>query len=166
MGHKMKRTQNDVQKQQLKSIFNLMLATTREILRFQLNLVKNEDEKKGIKKLMRNCDKAQEIVATINHIEILISLYNSFISQKESYFVMLSATINRKKLIDKWDKTEDGFKEFVELETQARAKSKEDYEEKLKLQEMMQKAKQDGKKVEMIYKDGKLQPTIVEDKPN
>jgi len=142
------------------------LSSTKAILNFQLTLTNNEKALKSIKKLMKDCDNAHEIIAGIDHIEILISLYNSFISQKESYYVMLSQTINRKRLINRWDKTEKGFKEFVELENQARAKSKQDFEERQRLQETIQQAKEQGKKVEMIYKDGKLQPTIVEDKPN
>lgn len=166
MGHKVKKTIQDVQKVRLKDLFQMLLGSTKAILNFQLTLTNKQEEIKGIKKLMKQCEQAQNIIAGINHIEILISLYNSFIAQKESYYVMLSATINRKKLINRWDKTEKGFKEFVAMENEARAKSKQDFEERQKMQELMQQAKEQGKKVEMVYKDGKLQPTIVEDKPN
>ena len=33
-------------------------------------------------------------------------------------------------------------------------------------EEMFRKAKEEGKKIEMVFADGKLQPTIVDNEPN
>lgn len=166
MGHRVKKDIPSVQKERLKSVFQCLLASTKEILRFQLTLTQKEEEIKGIKKLIKKCDKAQEIIASVKHIEILVSLYNSFIAHKENYYVLLSSTITSKNTFTRWDRTEKGFKEFLECEKLARAKSKEEYEQKQKQQEMLKKAKEEGKKIEFAYKDGKLEPIIVSDKPN
>ena len=166
MGHKKKMSKVDVQKAKLKSLFNMMLATTKEILLFQLTISNDLENTKGIKKLIKECEKAQEIVMSITHLEILISLYNTFINGKETYFLTLSKLINNKNTIKKWDRTEKGFKLFQELENQAKAKTQEEYTKQLEQQEMIKKAKEQGKKVEMVYIDGKLQPRVVEEKSN
>lgn len=165
MGHKQLDKVN-VQKQKLKSVFNNLLNTTKEILSFQLTLTQKEEEIKGIKKLIKRCDKAKEIIDSVNHIEILVSLYNSFIAHKENYYVLLSSTITSKNTITRWDRTQKGFQEFMKMENEARAKSKEEYERKTKQQEMIRQAQAQGQKVEFAYKDGKLEPTIVSEKAN
>ena len=123
MGHTKKMSKVDVQKAKLKSLFNMMIATTKEILVFQLAISDNLENSKGIKKLIKECEKAQEIVMSITHLEILVSLYNTFINGKETYFMSLVKTINNKNTIKKWDRTEKGFKLFQELENQAKAKT-------------------------------------------
>ena len=166
MGHKTKMSKYDVQKGKLKSLFHMMIATTKEILNFQLTLSNDIENTKGIKKLIKECEKAQEIVTNITHLEILVSLYNTFINGKETYFLTLSKMITNKNTIQKWDRTEKGFKLFLELENQAKPKTQEQYNKRLEQQEMIKKAKEQGKKVEMVYIDGKLQPRIVEEKSN
>lgn len=158
MGHKIEK-----QKQALKSIFVRMLETNIEIMKFQLTLTENEDEIKGIKKLIKDTEKAIQVVGSVSHYEILVSLYNTFVNGKESYFIALCKTINRKDTIKKWDRTQKGFELFLKLESEAKAKSKEEYEKKLAEKEMIEKAKKEGKKVEMILVDGKLKPHIVEE---
>jgi len=166
MGHNVKKTKSDVQKELLKDIFTNLIDTTKHILRFQLTLTDNPQELKGIRQLIRNCSKSKNIVSNIDHIEILISLYNSFIAMKENYYVIFSETAANKKKITRWDKTKKGFKEFMELESQAAAQTQKDLEQRKKDQEIIAKARAEGKKVEMIFKDGKLKPVIVETKPN
>ena len=164
MGHNVKHSKLDVQKERLKAIFRGMLTTNMAIMVFQLTLTDDPNEQKGLKKFIRDSEKAIKIIDGIVHYEILVSLYNTFLNGKETYFTTLCKTINNKNTIVKWDRTEKGFKLFQKLESDARAKSKEEYEKKLAQQEMIKKAKEEGKKVEMVYVDGKLQPRIVEEK--
>lgn len=161
-----KKSKVDVQKTRLKSIFLDMLRTNISIMQFQLTLTDDPKDKKGLKKFIKDSEKAIEIVTSITHYEILVSLYNTFLYGKETYFATLCKTINNKNTIVKWDRTEKGFKLFQKLESDAKARSKEEYEKKLKEQEMIKKAREEGKKVEMVYVDGKLQPRIVEEKPS
>lgn len=165
MGQKPKYDKLSVQKARIKAIFTNILQTNIEIMRFQLNLTDKEEEQKGLKKFIKESEKAQKIVNGIVHYEILTSLYNTFINRKETYFMAICKTINNKNTT-RWDRTQKGFKEFLELEAQARADSKKEYEERLKEQELIKKAKEEGKKVEMVYENGKLKPIIVEEKSN
>ena len=156
----------DVQKERLKCIFVNMLATNYSIMNFQKTIAETDEQRRKLGKIMKQTQTAMEIVKKIKHYEILVSLYNTFVASRESYFVMLSSTIYSPKTIKHWDNSEKGFKEFLELDKQARAKSQQEYEEKVKQQELIQKAKEEGKKVEMVYENGKLKPIIVDDKAN
>lgn len=165
MGHE-KKTKLDVQKRRLKSVFYTMLNTNIAIMEFQLTLTDKPDEQKGLKRFIKMSNKAIEIISQVNHYEILVSLYNTFVNGKETYFATLCKTVCMKNTITKWDRTEKGFKLFLELENQAKAKSQEEYNKRIEQQEMIKKAKEEGKKVEMVLVDGKIQPRIVEEKPN
>lgn len=156
----------DTQKEQLKKIFVSMLETNIAIMKLQMTLTDKAEEIKGLKKFINQSRKAITIINSVMHYEILISLYNTFINGKETYFMTLCKTITNKKTINRWDKTKKGFQEFVMLEAEAKAKSKAEYDKKLKEKEMIEQAKKDGKKVEMVYVDGKLQPRIVEEQVN
>ena len=155
----------DVQKAQLKHLFIEMLLTNLAIMNFQLTLTNGKEEQKGIKKFIKDTHKAITIINSVVHYEILVSLYNTFLNGKEAYYLTLCKTINNKTTIVKWDRSEKGFKLFLELENQAKAKSQEEYNKRVAQQEMIKKAKEEGKKVEMVFIDGKLQPRIVEEKP-
>lgn len=166
MGHKEKPNKLDVQKQKLKKVFTSMLDSEIAIMDFQLTLATEDEHIKGIKKVIKDSEKAKNIVTSITHYEILVSLYNAFVNGKESFYVMLSSTINSKNKVTYWDRTKKGFQEFIKLEQEAKAQSQKDYEEKLEQQKIIQKAKKEGKKIEMIFQDGKLKPIIVGGKTN
>lgn len=166
MGHKKEINKLDVQKERLKAVFNRLLDTEIAIMQFQLTLASEDEHIKGIKKVIKDSEKAKKIVTNITHYEILVSLYNAFINGKESYYVLLSSTINSKNKIAYWDRTKKGFQEFITLEEQAKAQSQKEYEERLEQQEMIKKAQKEGKKIEMVFQDGKLKPIVVEEKSN
>lgn len=166
MGHKEQKSKLDVQKERLKVVFARLLESEIAILEFQLTLTNEPEHIKCIKKIINTCNKAKRIVYGIVHYEILASLYNSFVSGKESFYVMLSSTITSKNKITYWDRTQKGFKEFIVLEEQAKAQTQKELDERMKQQEMLKKAKEDGKKIEMVFENGKLKPIIVENKTN
>ena len=166
MGHKKEIDKLNVQKERLKAVFNRLLDTEIAIMQFQLTLASEDEHIKGIKKVIKDSEKANKIVTSITHYEILVSLYNAFVNGKESFYVMFSATVNAKNKVTYWDRTKKGFQEFIALEQQAKAQSQKDYEERLKQQEIIKKAKEEGKKIEMVFQDGKLKPIVVEEKSN
>ena len=166
MGQRNKSTKLDVQKLHLKVVFSRLLDAEIAIMQFQLTLASEEEHIKGIKKVIKDSEKAKQIVTNITHYEILVSLYNAFVNGKESFYVMLSSTINSKNKVTYWDRTKKGFQEFIKLEQEAKAQSQKDYEEKLEQQKIIQKAKEEGKKIEMIFQDGKLKPIIVGEEKN
>lgn len=166
MGHKKEIDKLNVQKERLKVVFNRLLDTEIAIMQFQLTLASEAEHIKGIKKVIKDSEKAKKIVTSITHYEILVSLYNAFVNGKESFYVMFSATINAKNKVTYWDRTKKGFQEFIKLEQEAKAQSQKDYEERLEQQEIIKKAKEEGKKIEMVFQDGKLKPIVVEEKSN
>ncbi len=166
MGHKEKTTKLDVQKERLKSVFSRFLDAEIAIMQFQLTLVTEKSHVEGIKKVIKDSEKAKNIVTSITHYEILVSLYNAFVNGKESFFVMLSSTINSKNKVTYWDRTKKGFQEFVALEEEAKAQTQKELDERLKQQEIIKKAQKEGKKIEMVFENGKLKPIIVDNKAN
>lgn len=166
MGHQVNKDKIVVQKEKLKNVFYGMINTNIAIMEFQKTLTDKEEEIKTIKKVISLSKKALDIISNVQHFEILVSLYNSFINGKESYYVTLVRTITLKTTIQRWDKSKRGFQEFLKMEAQAKAKTQQELEEKQKQAEFIKKAQEEGKKVEMVFKDGKLQPVIVEEKSN
>ena len=70
--------------------------------------------------------------------------------------------------IDVWDKTATGYKQFLQMEKEGKELALKKQEEEQRNKELIDKAKKEGKKVEMIYdeKTKSLKPVIVEEKPN
>lgn len=89
-------------------------------------------------------------IKNIKHIEILRSLYNNIIMGKETIFVMSGALLTYPQ-VEKWDTTEDGFKEFMELEQKAHQEEVEDFERKVKEQQAIEEAQKNGDSVEYVY---------------
>ena len=158
-------TNLEKQKDLLKAIFSALLLANIHILEFQQTLTNDPKEKQGLKTIINKTWKAIDIVGEIKHYELLVSLYNMYINKKETYFISICGSINSKQL-KKWDKSEKGFKEFLKLEQEAIDDYNKKQEESKKQVEFIKKAQAEGKKVQMVYKDGKITPVIVEDKPN
>lgn len=155
---------SELQKQTLKNIIINLLNTNISIMEFGKLLTKEEKEIRFYKKAIRHSKKAIELVQGIEHIEILSSLYNSFISGKEAYFITLEVVIS--KNVQKWDKTKKGFEEFLRLDEEARNKFKQEADERNKSMETIKKAREEGKKVEMVFENGKITPVVVEEPLN
>lgn len=166
MGHKEKPTKVEVQKARLKNVFINLLETEISLMLLHKTLTSDEKALKIVAHKIQQAKKSIRIINEIQHIEILQSLYNSFLGGKEVFFAYIPATLLANNNVKRWDTSEKGFQEFLKLDAEAKAKSKQEYEERLKQQELLKKAQEQGKKVEYVMKDGKMQPFIVEDKPN
>lgn len=164
MGHK---TINkaEVQNKRLKKALSSLIETTIAIMEFNLTLVKEEKDIRITKKLIRDGKKAIETISGIKHNEILIDLYNSFIVGNMPFFVAATRTMSMPKKIKHWD-TEKGFKDFIKAQEKAFAQCDKELEEKKKEREFVEKAKAEGKNVELMYHKGKIKPVVVEEKPN
>ena len=118
---------------------------------------------KTFNKSIRQCRKALEIVPNIKHFEILRAVYGDIVGQISGQ-LMLGGTLVCSKQLKKWDKNKKGFKEFQELQEE----NKKIYQEKIKQQQAqrvaMEKAKEQGKKVEMFYdpQTKSVRPVIME----
>lgn len=164
MGHK---TINkaEVQNKKLKKALSSLIETTIAIMEFNLTLVKEEKDIQVTKKLIRDGKKAIETISSIKHNEILVDLYNSFIVGNMPFFVAATRTMSMPKKIKHWD-TEKGFKDFLKAQEKAFAQCDKELEEKKKEREFVEKAKAEGKNVELMYHKGKIKPVVVEEKPN
>ena len=161
-----KLTKEEGRKEHLKKIIMSSLAVSESLLLYHRTLTDDEKILLTIAKSLKNTRRAMKIIPTVKHIEILESLYNTLLGGKENYFVLFGTIITAKNNIIRWDSTERGFQEFLRLEEQAKVQYQKDCEERKKQQEILQKAKESGKKVEFAFEEGKLKPLIVEDKVN
>ena len=148
----------------LKSVIASMIYVARRIIEFQQENDNDPSHKNTYMKLLRHCKSAERLVWNCQHIEILASLYNSFVSGKEQYYIILTESIY--KNVKKWDTTKKGFEEFMALDQEARDKFNEEKEERIKQQEMIKKAREEGKKIDFVFENGKLIPVVLEENKN
>ena len=163
MGQK-KINKTDVQKAQLKQALKSIVDCAICILTFEKSLLNDPEQQKKVQNIIKNGIKTKKVIDEIKHIEILTSLFNTFITGKEQYFVLTTLTIL--KDAKRFDSTEKGFQEFLRLEQESKAKFEQEQKEKQEIAEKVKKAKEEGKKVEMTLVNGKITPIIVEEKPN
>lgn len=147
----------------IKKAIKSLIQANIDIMNYHLTINDDPNIIKVIKKNINRGRKALLIVDEIWHIEILESLYRSFIFGKEQYFALISATIV--KQARKWD-SEKGFVEFQELEKQAIEEQRKQEEERQHDEQVIKSAKEMGKKIEMVMKDGRLRPVVVEEPLN
>lgn len=153
MGHNEKRY--------LVDILTKVLETNIELMKYLKSVASDTKSKRVCTKSILNSRKAIETLPKIEHVEILKSLYNLLISGKENTFAVGGSVIISKQT-KYWDQTEEGFKEFIELENENKKKYQEQMEKRQKYQETLKQAKEQGKKVDMVYNNGELEPIIVE----
>lgn len=149
---------------ELKEIIISMLNVEKSIIRLQRLQDNDTTHRQKYEKLIRHCENAINLVKNVQHIEILASLYNSFVSGKEQFYVILGESIY--KNVKKWDTTKKGFEEFLKLDEDARTKFNEEKEERERQQEMIKKAREEGKKIDFVFENGKLIPVVLEEKHN
>lgn len=153
-----------MEKDKLKKVFISLINVGVALFEIHLSLVEKEKDKQPLKQLLKDCKKAVDIINGIEHVEILVGLYNSFVAQQETYFALLVKTVVKKdgkrNVINYWDKTKKGFEEFLRLEKEAISKTKEELEEKEAERKAIAKAQAQGKKVEFMLVDGKMKPII------
>lgn len=154
----------ELQRKSLTTIIRKVLETNIELMTYYKHLASDENSKRVCSKSIRQTKKALEKLPHIKHIEILVSIYNTIISGKESVFV-LGGSLLCSKQFDRWDKTEKGFKEFLEIEKDNREQQRQKAEEESSNREKIRLAKEQGKEVEMVYQNGKLIP-VIKEKPN
>ena len=131
------------------------------MVELQKSQAKTKEEKSSCNKLIKRIRKFIELVPQYKHEEILKYLYESFISPMNMAFIYVPTLIVSKQLLKK-DRNEKEFKQFLNDLNEQKQKAKVLSEERIKTQEAIKKARQEGKKVEMMYQDGKIKPVILE----
>ena len=139
-----------------------IMETSIEIATMRKNLTKDEKLKANCDKVIRENKKAIRYLPSIKHQDIIVSLYNSFVTRAEvSFFCLLAPVVNHKNT-HKWDGSEDGYKEFLALEEEAKEIAKQKAIENEEKKKKFEEAKARGDKIEMMYnpKTKKLEPII------
>lgn len=149
------------------NILTNVLNTNIEIMRFYKKIATDDKSIEICDKSIKQSEDGLKQIKKIVHLEILRSLFSKIVYGKEPYFAMCGSLCSFEK-IKKWDTTKKGFKEFMDLEKAAIEEAKTKQQEIIKQQELVKKAKEEGKKVEMIFdKDTKkIKPVIIEEKEN
>ena len=141
-----------------------MITTAVQIVEFQKENDLDKTHRNTYEKLLRHCHRAEKLVWGCQHIEILASLYNSFVSGKEQYYIILSESIY--KNVKRWDTTKKGFEEFMALDQEARDKFESEKQEREQQMETIRKAREQGKKVDFVFEKGKIVPVVLEETKN
>lgn len=155
------------EKKYIVNILEQIMLSNIAIMELYKKTATNEESIKICEKSIKQSKQGIKMVRTINHIEILRSLFNRIVSGKEQYFVMVGSICSFKD-IKKWDTTKKGFKEFISMEEQAQKEMQEELKNRREQQEFVQKAQEQGKNVEMVFdpQTKKMKPVIVEEKTN
>ena len=139
-----------------------IMETGIEIATMRKNLTKDEKFKASCDKVIRQNKKAIRYLPSIKHEDIIVSLYNSFVTRTEvAVFGLLAPVVNHKNT-HRWDNTEDGYKEFLALEEEAKKRMEEKRKENEEKMKKFADAKARGDKIEMMYNPNtkKLEPII------
>lgn len=144
-----------------------IMETGIEIATMKKNLTQDSKAKKSCDKAIREFRKAIRYLPSIKHEDIVDSLYNSLVARNELWFFYFAPTINHKNT-RYWDSTENGYKEFLALEEEAKKIAKEKREEQMKKAKAIEEAKANGDKIEMVFnpETKKLEQRIVKEDNN
>lgn len=155
------------EKNEIVSVLTSILEASISVMNFYKVVALDEKSREICDKSIGNAKNGIEKIKTIKHIEILRSLFNHMVVGKESYFAMCGSLCSFEK-IDFWDNTRKGFIEFKKLEELGKQEELEKQEEIKKNREVIKKAQEEGKNVEMLYdkETKKIKPIIVEEKHN
>ncbi len=155
------------EKEYIVKILTKILETNISIMYMYKETANDEKSKSICNKSINQCRKGIKLLPKIEHIEILRSLMEKIVYGKEHYFATSGALCSFSKIIT-WDTTKKGFQEFTKLEEEERLLRQKDFEEQQKQKELIKKAQEQGKNVEMVYDPTtkKIKPVVLEEKTN
>lgn len=149
---------------QEKAIIKL-LETSISISEFHKANALNEKNIAICNKHIRECKKAIRNLPNIKHDDIVNSLFKTLTANSMQLFILSPSIVNSKQ-IKSWDNTKKGYDEFLYLEEEARKINEEKEKQRLADKEAIEKAKAEGKKVDLVYENGRMKPVITEEKNN
>ena len=153
-------------KQHLIAIIGSFLKTNIALMEYYKAVAPDRKSKLVCTKSIKSTEQALVHLTTIKHIEILDYLYSTFIGNNAIFYSMSGKMVLSPK-IKEWD-TDDGVKELIALMEEDKKKKQEKFEQQEKNRKLVEEAKKQGKKVEIVYdKDTKtVKPLIVEENNN
>ena len=135
-------------------------------MKYYKGVATTKEQKLTCNKSIKDIENSINHLRQIKHLEILKYLYATFIGNNVIAYSVSGKVVLSKKLKE-YD-TDKGFVEFQEMLKEQREQALEREQKKKESVEALKKAKEMGKKVEMVWdKDTKtVKPMIVEDKNN
>lgn len=151
-------------RQKLLSIIHNYLEMSISLMEYYKCVAPTRKAKYTCTKSIRSLQQAKIDICRYKHIELLEYIYASLIGNNVIMY-SLSGTLVSSKKIKEWD-TEQGFVDFQKEMEEQRKKHEEEQKQRALDQQAIQKAKEQGKKVEMVYdkETKKVRPLIVEEK--
>ena len=148
------------------AIIQNYLETNLSLMNYYHAVADTRKAKLTCNKSIRITEQAITHLRQIKHVEILEYLYSTFMGNNIIAYSMSGSVVMAKKL-QEYD-TETGIVEFRKIIEKQKQEKLAKLEEKRKEQEIIEKAKADGKRVEMVWdNDTKTnKPMIIEEKPN
>lgn len=153
-------------KEYLQKIIRNYLLTSLEIMNYLKAVADTKKSKLVCNKSIKNINQALVFVNEVKHIEVLEYLYGLFIGNNVIQHSISGNVINSKKLRE-YD-TDKGFDDFLKMVKEQKEQALEREQKRKESLEALKKAKEMGKKVEMVYdpQTKTTKPMIIEDKPN
>lgn len=147
------------------NILNRIIDVAVEMAKFNKTLIADKQKRTKINKYIKMCEKAKDRLLTIKHEEVLYSIYENVAGKSKISLYTMCPSLIMHKATKHFD-TDKGFKEFLKLEEIGKKEEIAKAEEIRKNQEIIAQAKKEGKEVEFVYKDGKMQQIIVDKQTN
>lgn len=148
------------------SIIQKYLETSKALMEYYHAVANTRKAKLVCTKSIKGIDQAITHLRQIKHIEVLDYLYSSFIGNNVIAYSISGKLVLAPKLAE-YD-TDQGVEELRQIMEEQKQKDLEREKKRQETIEAVNKAKAEGKKVEMVWdKDTKTaKPVIVEEKPN
>lgn len=154
-------TKNEEREELIGLIYDTISLNIRNCL-FLKQLNKNNVEmQKALDGSIEKSQKALKDIYNIDHLEILRAIYNDYVNKISLHLIMGGALVCSPKM-QVWDKTESGFKEFTIANKEALKLAKQKAKEQEENRIAIEKAKEEGKKISMVYdpQTKQLKPVI------
>ena len=148
------------------SIIQKYLETSKALMEYYHAVADTRKAKLVCTKSIKGIDQAITHLRQIKHIEVLDYLYSSFIGNNVIAYSISGKLVLAPKLAE-YD-TDKGVEELRQIMEEQKQKDLEREKKRQETIDAVNKAKAEGKKVEMVWdKDTKTtKPVIVEEKPN
>lgn len=148
------------------NIIENYLKTGKALLEYLKSVADTRKGKYTCNKSIKKIDQAITHLRQIKHIEVLDYLYSTFIGNGVIAYSISGGMVLSKKLAE-YD-TDSGVVELKQLMEENKQKQIEKEKQRQDTIQAVNKAKAEGKKVEMVWdKDTKtVKPMVVEEKPN
>ena len=155
-----------VKRQYLIKIVVYHLETSKALMEYLRANAETKEGKEVCTKSIKEISLAIQRVYKVKHTEILEYLYGMFVGNNAIAYSVSGKIVNSKTL--KYYDTQKGLKEFKQKIAEQKQEELDREQKRKDSVEALKKAKEMGKKVEMVYdKDTKsAKPMIVEDKDN